>query len=328
VFNTRFEIVWRDSTNYLTEAPENSWAVSEFGGSVSGNNLWTGSDFGGEQSDDCNGWTSHLGGRLNGRLDTLNFGGTATVCEGGGHFIAIGPPEPLGDPGFTQLNPIAATVAGPDNWVFANAASFTWYDLPLADHLDFIAQAGAQFSQLKLPSGFRDDEHEAFDAFEVLVGDQSLGLFATSAELNFVALAGGAVESFTIRGIGAATPLPGVDNFPVRLSFTSPPADFTVTPSYAADFNGDGMVDGADLAAWAAAFGEGDDGDIDSDGDTDGVDFLAWQRRVTSGSPGAATDGAAVPEPEALAMLLTAALVRRRRRATTSPGAGGSARAL
>ena len=254
VLNTRGEIVWRDPENFLTEEPENSWAYTEFGGSVPSNNIWTGSDVSDGAASDCACWTNQLAAGENGLVDQLTFGGTTSGCSGGGHFLAIGPPELLTSPGLTQLDPIAATVAGPDDWVFANATSVTWYDLPLADQLDFTATAGAEFTLTKLPSGFRDSEGMPFNGFEVLVGDVPLGIYSGSAEVNFVTLAGGAVGGFTIRGIGAATPPTGFESFPVRLSFASQPTDFTVTPVApppAADFNGDGSVDSEDLATWS-----------------------------------------------------------------------------
>lgn len=65
------------------------------------------------------------------------------------------------------------------------------------------------------------------------------------------------------------------------------------TPSSPADLDGDGDVDGEDLAAWEGAFGSTTAGDIDSDGDTDGKDFLIWQREFT----GPVANLHAVPEP-------------------------------
>ncbi|MBX3426771.1 MAG: hypothetical protein KF688_13915 [Pirellulales bacterium] len=72
-----------------------------------------------------------------------------------------------------------------------------------------------------------------------------------------------------------------------------------------ADFNQDGSVDAADLAAWQGAYG---------DGARDGSDFLTWQRQYNGASATAST--AAVPEPAAwgLAAVAGAALVGRRRR--------------
>jgi hypothetical protein len=82
------------------------------------------------------------------------------------------------------------------------------------------------------------------------------------------------------------------------------------------DFNNDGVVDGADLAAWTAAYGVSPNGDADGDGDTDGSDFLQWQQQLGSGVPATV---AAVPEPGVLGMIAAvafagAAATRRRRR--------------
>jgi hypothetical protein len=69
-------------------------------------------------------------------------------------------------------------------------------------------------------------------------------------------------------------------------------------PTLSSDFNGDGMVDGADLAQWRGDFGPTDDGsDADGDGDSDGADFLTWQREL--GMTSAAPSAGAVPEPSA-----------------------------
>ncbi len=67
----------------------------------------------------------------------------------------------------------------------------------------------------------------------------------------------------------------------------------------AADFNGDGIVNGNDLLIWEASFGTPTSatyaqGDSNGDGDVDGGDFLAWQTNFGTSS-GAA--GTAVPEP-------------------------------
>jgi len=59
-----------------------------------------------------------------------------------------------------------------------------------------------------------------------------------------------------------------------------------------ADFNTDGLVDGADLSWWESAFGSNSSADADGDGDTDGTDFLLWQRQQTG-----AVSIQAVPEP-------------------------------
>ena len=52
-----------------------------------------------------------------------------------------------------------------------------------------------------------------------------------------------------------------------------------------ANLDGEGLVDGADLAVWENAFGSNDGGDLDADGDTDAIDFLALQREFTQFAP-------------------------------------------
>jgi hypothetical protein len=83
---------------------------------------------------------------------------------------------------------------------------------------------------------------------------------------------------------------------------------------FAADFDRDGAVDGADLVQWNAAYGHSGAADADGDGDSDAADFLVWQRELTP--PSAA---AAVPEPASLTLtaflLSTARRIRQRGRA-------------
>jgi hypothetical protein len=78
------------------------------------------------------------------------------------------------------------------------------------------------------------------------------------------------------------------------------------------DFNGDGVVDSLDLAAWgegagAAAGATFDDGDGDGDGDVDGGDFLGWQRTLGMSNTLNIVSAAAVPEPSG-ALMIGAAL--------------------
>ena len=86
-----------------------------------------------------------------------------------------------------------------------------------------------------------------------------------------------------------------------------------------ADFNADGIVDGADLAVWKNGYGQRGvprtAGDADGDSDVDGGDFLIWQREYRP----AAGSSTAVPEPLLLpfmqASLLCSAVMRVRRAA-------------
>ena len=80
------------------------------------------------------------------------------------------------------------------------------------------------------------------------------------------------------------------------------------SPPSPADFNQDGDVDGDDLAAWSASYGESSatlaDGDANGDDVVDGADFLIWQRQSTDAS---SADLNAVPEPSAALLTILAA---------------------
>jgi hypothetical protein len=92
-----------------------------------------------------------------------------------------------------------------------------------------------------------------------------------------------------------------------------------VTPGPDADFNGDGRVDGADLASWKTGFGRTTGatrllGDADGDQDVDGADFLRWQTQLGA----SAAISTAIPEPGCLAIgvvtaIASTAFIRRRR---------------
>jgi hypothetical protein len=87
------------------------------------------------------------------------------------------------------------------------------------------------------------------------------------------------------------------------------PGVFVVGPppgGVGANFDGLGVVDGADLAIWKANYGTGtmqSQGDADDDLDVDGRDFLVWQQQLGT-TPAAAAAAAAVPEPAGCALAL------------------------
>jgi hypothetical protein len=169
-------------------------------------------------------------------------------------------------------------------------------DAPLGGTLDV--------SLGSIPSSF----FMAGDAFEILSTAGQLGVFATQ---NMPTLPGGLVM-FPFYNPTAGT---------ITLQVVAP---LTII---GADFNGDGIVDLADLAILQANLGITmgalpQQGDSDLDGDVDGQDFLRWQGQVGGpGMPGAGSGSSAgfaanVPEPAtyALAMCGLLALVVHRRR--------------
>lgn len=86
------------------------------------------------------------------------------------------------------------------------------------------------------------------------------------------------------------------------------------------DFDGNRVVDAADLALWRGGLGatsgaEVGDGDADFDGDVDGGDFLVWQGAQGTSLPGNVVGATvAVPEPGAALLLMLGVLCRFKRR--------------
>jgi len=84
-----------------------------------------------------------------------------------------------------------------------------------------------------------------------------------------------------------------------------------------ADFDGDGDVDGDDLAQWEGDFGINGDSDADGDGDSDGADLLTWQRQFTE-NLNLTTSSETVPEPTTFLLLVYVAILRLTYRAKSS----------
>ncbi len=90
----------------------------------------------------------------------------------------------------------------------------------------------------------------------------------------------------------------------VKIDYLASSATFT------ADYNGDGYVDGSDLATFLSGYGTNSTGDTDADSDTDGSDFLAWQQQYT----GLATALDSIPEPTSVCLLMIGAVALMGRR--------------
>jgi hypothetical protein len=121
------------------------------------------------------------------------------------------------------------------------------------------------------------------------------------------------LTGFHEGGIGDFPTFHAKESLWVSFGMASPPTleiDYTILPeaTLPGDFDGDGDVDGDDLADWRAGYGSDTAGDADGDGDTDGRDFLIWQRNYTG--PLAANSLArsvglqTVPEPTSLAVVI------------------------
>ena len=135
-------------------------------------------------------------------------------------------------------------------------------------------------------------------------------IYTVTASTDLTSITGIRLETLEDASLPASGPgRAGNGNF-VLQEFAVDAIDLVDPPN--ADFDENGLVDGADLTRWRTNFGVGathlqGNANAAQDGDVDGADFLVWQRRV--GSSGAVSSSnsasAAVPEP---AMLCLAAL--------------------
>lgn len=75
-----------------------------------------------------------------------------------------------------------------------------------------------------------------------------------------------------------------------------------LTVGFPGDFDGNGMVDAADLAQWQNDLGVNANSDANGDGVTDGADFLAWQRSLGAGTTFHASAASTIPEPQTLGL--------------------------
>jgi hypothetical protein len=95
-------------------------------------------------------------------------------------------------------------------------------------------------------------------------------------------------------------------------------SSFLVNAAPGGDFNGDGIVNQADLTLWRGAYGINANGDADGDGDTDGRDFMFWQKQYGTST---LTSLQNVPEPASIWLAIGCGLAlagRTRKRMTGS----------
>lgn len=93
----------------------------------------------------------------------------------------------------------------------------------------------------------------------------------------------------------------------LRLGQTWADVTSLTPPAQAGDFNGDGLVNAADLQVWKTYFGvkfgaTTQTGDANGDGAVDGSDFLVWQRNYAAPAAPSTT----IPEPASAALAFAA----------------------
>jgi T5SS/PEP-CTERM-associated repeat protein len=180
--------------------------------------------------------------------------------------------------------------------------------LELASTSGLFVEIGEEFSRLEVSS----------DA--VLDGTLALALGS-----SYIPKAGDRFEILEanggVTGDFSAFSAPSLSGFSFDYTLTANSVIIEVDAGvvFSADFNGDGVIDGADLAIWRANYGlmpaSMAMGDANGDGKVDGADYLIWS--TTLGPVPVVPAVGAVPEPGAAGMALVAAALgwgaRRRR---------------
>ncbi|MEM8945273.1 MAG: GH25 family lysozyme [Planctomycetota bacterium] len=152
---------------------------------------------------------------------------------------------------------------------------------------------------LSLASAFLDD------AADVYVGTNAI------LDLNFIGL--DTVDALFLDGVSQAVGTWGAIGSGAQ--FTSPLITgagllqvSTIEAPLPGDFDGNGIVDSADMLQWEGDFGTNGGSDADDDGDSDGADFLLWQANYDP-SANALSASLSIPEPTGFAILVGAAVV-------------------
>jgi hypothetical protein len=133
-----------------------------------------------------------------------------------------------------------------------------------------------------------------------LAGDLLVNLidgFLPDADATFTILTAGVVSGAFDHELKSGLP-PGLN---YKVSYNSDSVVLALFAGFTADFDGDGDVDGDDMAIWQGSFGVDAGGDADGDGDTDGADYLIIQQQLGGGLPAVASSDV-VPEPASWAL--------------------------
>jgi len=125
-------------------------------------------------------------------------------------------------PGSSQFSPVLPIGMRNGAFSFVGVASGAWFDPPTAEGFRYTMTSDSLFTKIDdFPTGFPEK-------FTVSVGDRVLGEFGPGDTVDFTDFPGGGVEEFTLTGI---TPFVDPENpmaFPLKLSFNTETADFTM----------------------------------------------------------------------------------------------------
>jgi hypothetical protein len=278
-----------------------------------------GSAAGGGTVNADNGLVLNFGGAVTGHgaLDTPNLSTKAFINNGdiAGDSMA----EPITLSGYLK------GVGTLDNVVITGTAAPGFS--PAAVSLGNVAYAGALEIELggtQPGSGYDQLNHAIGGGLATLGGALDVSLWggftpAVGDVFEFITATGG------VSGAFARVDLPALGtglDWELDYEVNAVKLRVVALPTYEADFDEDGDVDGDDLLRWRVGFGDAmvhGNGDADADGDVDGSDFLTWQQQLGSGV--ATTGGTlAVPEPAAWGMVVATMLVLVKRRKRIAPG--------
>jgi hypothetical protein len=135
---------------------------------------------------------------------------------------------------------------------------------------------------------------------------------------NIISATGGVAGTFDTVDVSG---MPAGLTFHVNYLPTLVQLQVVNKPFFAADFDGDGDVDMTDYEIWRHAFNLNQLGDATGDNISDARDYVVWRKQFGShpgAGSGAGIEGASVPEPTTIGLLVVAigALPWSRRKAT------------
>lgn len=126
--------------------------------------------------------------------------------------------------GASQQVPILPSFVHENTFTFSDVQSGQWVDPPSAYGFEYQMTDGSKFTSIMdFPTGFAEK-------FTITTGGMVLGAFGPGEAVDFSGLPGGGVSSFRVTGIDPTVDPENPTAFPLRLSFDTASADFTMSP--------------------------------------------------------------------------------------------------